>query len=326
MKNILRSLKVVVPIAPWRMIIYLLVSLPCAVLPTVMLYLQRRIVDQASGLDPALPLGHYLQPVALLIVAYMVMKLFELFSKQYMEFGYFRYVFLGLDGKIHEKSTSIPLEYYDNAQYFQTVEQAKMGSMFLVFTANLAILSVILIINLLSVGSYLAALHPLLILFVVLVSLPVVLEKIKEAKYQSALIQTTVQPNRRKKYVIEQLCSPETKKEISHHGAGDFLVGKYRAACQDADEQEKRHVNRMGRIGMLFGGAKGLSHAYDSARTAHRYCRTKRRGENDPGKAVVRFSPACPGRDDSGGAGPEPVAGEQYLCSNQRGLSGFWPV
>lgn len=260
MKNIIRSLKIVVPIAPFRMVIYLLLSLPCAILPAVMLHLQQGIVDRAARMDPTLPLSGYLLPVALLIGVYMALKLFDLLSRQYMEFGYFRYVLLGLDGKIHGKSASIPLEYYDDAGYFQTVEEAKQGSMFLVFTANLAILSVILIFNLLSVGGYLAVLHPLLIVFVILVSLPVVLEKVKEAKYQSALIRIAVQPNRRKKYILDLLCSPDRKKEIAHHGAGDRFVEKYRTACREADAQERVQISRMGRIGLLLGLAKGVCH------------------------------------------------------------------
>lgn len=54
MKQIKRTLKVVIPIAPFRMLIYILLSLPGAVLPTVMCFFQQQIIDQASHLQPEL--------------------------------------------------------------------------------------------------------------------------------------------------------------------------------------------------------------------------------------------------------------------------------
>lgn len=260
MKHIMRILKLVIPISPLRLTLYLLLSLPGALLPTVLLYLQRQIVDRAAGFDLELPLSYYAGPVLLLIGTYMVLKMFELISKQYMEFGYFRYVFLGLDAKIHEKSAKISLEYYDSAQYYQTVERAKQASMFLVFTANLAAMSLMLIVNLISIGGYLSSLHPLLILFVVMVSIPVILEKQKGAGYQSHLIQELAQAERRKNYALGLLTTAGSKKELAHHGAGRYVAEKYLAACQDVNEKEGQHIRRMGGVGLLFAGIRSLFH------------------------------------------------------------------
>ena len=199
MKHIVRALKLVIPIHPFRMLFYLLLSLPGAVLPAVLLYLQKEIMDNASDLNQVLPLFYYIKPVLLLIGTYMILKLFSLLSKQYMEFGYFSYVVMGLDAKIHEKSGQISLEYYDNAEYYKIIQNAKQSSMFLVFTANLVIMSLIVVLNLLSVSSYLITLHPVLIIFVVFVSAPVILERLISAKYQFGLMQDTVQAARRKK-------------------------------------------------------------------------------------------------------------------------------
>lgn len=260
MRNIVRALKLVMPIAPVRMLVYFLLSLPGAILPSVMLFLQHGIVDEATNLNRNLSLFYYIKPVLMLIGTYMVMKLFALAANQYMEFGYFRYVFMGLDRKIHEKSALLPLEYYENAQYYQSVQKAKNASMFLVFTANLAIMSVVLICNLLSVSGYLVTLHPLLIIFVVLVSMPVVLEKIQGAKHQSDLVQNTVQAARRKKYAFGLLSAYDSKKEISHHGVGGRLAEKYLAACEETYEKETKHVHYVWRNGMIFAGVKSLFH------------------------------------------------------------------
>ena len=127
MKNIIRILKVVMPISPLRMMIYFLLSLPGAVLPAVILYLQRQIVDGVASFNQGLSMFYYAKPVLLLITTYMVLKLFHLVSNQYMEFGYFRYIFMGLDARIHEKSAQISLEYYDCAQYYQIVQNAKQA-------------------------------------------------------------------------------------------------------------------------------------------------------------------------------------------------------
>ncbi len=260
MKNIIRALKLIIPMAPFRMTVYLLLSLPGAVLPTVMLYLQRRIVDNAAGLNRELSVLWYMRPVFLLIAVYMVLKLFELLSKQYMEFGYFRYVFMGLDARIHEKSARISLEYYDSARYYQIVQNAKQASMFLVFTANLAIMSLVLGCNLLSVGGYLTALHPVLLVFVVLVSAPVVIEKVQGAKYRSKLLQDTVQAQRRKNYAFGLLAAGERKKELSHHGACGFVADKYLEACAETDTLERRHIGQMGRNALVLAGIKALLH------------------------------------------------------------------
>lgn len=56
MKHIVRALKLVIPIHPFRMLFYLLLSLPSAVLPAVLLYLQKEIMDNASDLNQVLPL------------------------------------------------------------------------------------------------------------------------------------------------------------------------------------------------------------------------------------------------------------------------------
>lgn len=260
MKNIIRILRLVIPISPLRMTLYLLLSLPGAVLPTVLLYLQRQIVDRAASFGLGLSLSYYAEPVLLLIGTYMIQKMFELVSKQYMEFGYFRYVFLGLDAKIHEKSAKISLEYYDSAQYYQTVEKAKQASMFLVFTANLAVMSLVLIFNLTSVGGYLASLHPLLILFVVMVSVPVISEKLKGAGYQSRLMLDLAQAERRKNYARGLLSTVGSKKELAHHGAGCYVAERYLAACREVDEREGKHVRQMGGVGLFFAGIKSLFH------------------------------------------------------------------
>lgn len=260
MKNIIRALKLVIPIAPMRMTAYWLLSLPGAILPAIMLYLQRRIVDDVAHVNQELSMVHYMKPVLLLIGTYMVMKLFQLVSNQYMEFGYFKYVFMGLDACIHKKSAQISLEYYDDAGYYKIVQNAKRGSMFLVFTANLAIMSLILMFNLLSVGGYLAALNPLLIIFVALVSVPVIMERIQGAKNQSNLMEDTAQPTRRKKYAFDLLSKGETKKELAHHGASHYVADKYLAACREIDEKEQRHTYTTWRNGIAFAAIKALSH------------------------------------------------------------------
>ncbi len=258
--NITKALKVVIPIAPFGMAFYLLLSLPGAVLPAFMLALQKTAVDRAALYDSGQPFGFYMKPVLLMIGIYMIMKLFELVSRQYMEFGYFRDVFLGLDNRIHKKSAEISLEYYDNAEYYNIVENAKNASMFLVFTANLAVLSVILVLNLLSVGTYLASLNPVLYLFVALVSIPVIVEKLQEAKYQAAFVQESVAPARRKKYAFGLLSSSDQKKEITHYGAGDYVAKKYLSACTELDKKEIQHIRVTGKRGLAFAGIKALSH------------------------------------------------------------------
>ena len=260
MKNMTRILKLVIPISPLRMTAYLLLSLPGAILPTVILYLQRQIVDSATNLNQEFSIFHYMKPVLLLIGTYMVMKLFQLISNQYMEFGYFRYVFMGLDARIHEKSAKISLEYYDCAKYYQIVQNAKQASMFLVFTANLAITSLVLIFNLLSVGGYLTSLNPLLIIFVVLVSVPVIIEKLQSTKYHSSLMQDLAQAVRRKKYAFDLLSTENCKKEIAHHGASHYIAGRYLAACREINTREWTHIRQMGRNGLIFAGIKSLFH------------------------------------------------------------------
>ena len=83
--NITKALKLVIPIAPLGMAFYLLLSLPGAVLPVLMLHLQKNIVDRAVHYDSGQPLGYYMKPVLMMIGIYMIMKMFELISKQYME-------------------------------------------------------------------------------------------------------------------------------------------------------------------------------------------------------------------------------------------------
>ena len=260
MKNIIRILKVVMPISPLRMMIYFLLSLPGAVLPAVILYLQRQIVDGVVSFNQGLSMFYYAKPVLLFIATYMVLKLLRLVSNQYMEFGYFRYVFMGLDARIHEKSAQIPLEYYDCAQYYQIVQNAKQASMFLVFTANLAVMSLVLICNLLSVGGYLTSMNPLLIIFVILVSFPVIIEKLQGAKYQSRFIQDSVQAARRKKYAFDLLSRACSKKELAHHGASRYVADKYLAACSEIDARESTHIRQMGRNGLIFAGIKSVFH------------------------------------------------------------------
>lgn len=258
--NIIRALKLVIPIAPFGMACYLLLSLPGALLPVFMLSLQKTAVDRAALYDGGQPFGYCLQPVLMMIGTYMIMKLFELVSRQYMEFGYFREVFLGLDHRIHKKSAEISLEYYDNAEYYNIVQNAKNASMFLVFTANLTVLSVILVLNLLSVGTYLASLNPVLYLFVAFVSIPVIVEKLQEAKHQAAFMQETAAPARRKKYAFGLLCASDRKKEIAHYGAGDYIADKYLSACRELDQKERRQICLLGKRGLAFAGIKALFH------------------------------------------------------------------
>ena len=132
--------------------------------------------------------------------------------------------------------------------------------MFLVFTANLAVMSLVLIFNLISVGGYLASLHPLLILFVVMVSVPVILEKLKGAGYRSHLMQDLAQAGRRKNYALGLLSTVGSKKELAHHGAGCYVAERYLAACREVDEREGKHIRQMGGVGLFFAGIRSLFH------------------------------------------------------------------
>ena len=62
MKNIVKALKLVVPIAPMRMVLYLLLLLPGAILPAVMLHMQRLLVDNAANLTREQPVIYYVRP------------------------------------------------------------------------------------------------------------------------------------------------------------------------------------------------------------------------------------------------------------------------
>lgn len=261
MRNVGKALKLILPMEPFRLGAYLLLSLPGALLPAVMLYLQQRIVDGAASLSPERSLFFYIKPVLLLMGTYMLLKLFRLLALQYMEFGYFRYILLDLDDRIHEKSARVPLEYYDNAAYYQTVQRAKQASTFLVFTANLAVMSLLAAGSLLSVGGYLAAMHPLLLLFVAAVSIPVGVEKYLGAKGQASLAQDMAQVVRRKKYAFGLLAEAGSKKEIAHHGAGAYVADKYLKACEEADEREEQYGVQAGRRGLLCAGVKTLAHS-----------------------------------------------------------------
>lgn len=261
MKNIARVLRLVILICPVRMAVYLLLSLPGMVLPAVLLYWQQRIVDDVAKLDLGRPLSSYLGPVWILIGTYMLKRLLELVSMQYMEFGYFRYVLMGLDARIHDKSAQIPLEYYDDAQYYQIVEGAKQASMFLVFTANLAVMSLAVALNLAAVSGYLAAMDPVMTVFVVLVSMPVIAEKLWGAKFRARLLADTVQPSRKKVYAFGLLSTAGTKKEIAHHGAGQYVADKYREACREADGRERYQIRQTGCGSVAFSVLKSLFHA-----------------------------------------------------------------
>ncbi len=260
MRNGLKALRLVFPMCPLRLTFYMLLSLPGAVLPAVMLHLQRQIVDGAAVLGEGFPLEEALRQVLLLIGTYMVYKCLHLAAMQYMEFGYFRYVLLGLDAKIHEKSAGISLERYDSAEYAQIVQNARQASMFLVFTANLAVMSFTLGIRLLSVGGYLTILHPLLIVFVVLVSVPVILEKYLNAKYRSGQMQETIPGKRRKEYAAKLLTDSNRKKELAHHGACHQIADKYREACREINTIERRELHKTSHLGLLLGGWKALFH------------------------------------------------------------------
>ena len=130
--------------------------------------------------------------------------------------------------------------------------------MFLVFTANLSVLLFVLVCNLLSVGGYLASINPLLIIFVVLVSVPVIIEKLWDAKYQAGLMQDLAQPLRRKNYAFSLLSSEGSKKELSHYGASHYIAGKYLEACSEVNLKECRQVWQVGRTGIIFAGVKSL--------------------------------------------------------------------
>lgn len=260
MKNVVRVLKLVIPICPVRMAVYLFLSLPGMALPAVMLRQQQRIVDSVANPDLSRPLSAYITPVLALIGTYMFKRLLELVSMQYMEFGYFRYVLMGLDARIHAKSAKIPLEYYDHAQYYRMVEGAKQASMFLVFTANLAVMSLVVTVNLAAVGGCLAAMDPVMTVFVVLVSMPVVIEKLWGAKFRSGLIADTVQASRKKAYAFGLLSAAGSKKEIAHYGAGQYVAEKYREACKEADMREGYHIRQTGRGSFAFAVLKALSH------------------------------------------------------------------
>lgn len=243
MKNIKSCIKLVFPIAPLKMLVFFLLSLPTAILPFFLLYFEEQIINNAAYLMESYNMHNFGLPIIALIITYFLIKLFDLLSKQYMEFGLFKSILLVLDEKIHKKMNAISLEYYDNAELYRTIENGKAATMFIVFTANLANLSVLLLISLASIGTYLIHLHPILIFFMILVSAPVVVEKYIIASANARLIQENSQAKREMQYFLSLTSSFNSAKELRINGCGRFIFGKYKYSFEEYLMKEKQNAH-----------------------------------------------------------------------------------
>jgi ABC-type multidrug transport system fused ATPase/permease subunit len=256
MRNVVRSLKLVLPVAPGKLFICFILSMPAAVIPAVLLYFERHLIDTVStGITETSPV---VRIVGIMIVFYAVMKLFDAIQNEYMEFGYFRTILLKLEAGIHQKLALLPLETYESAATFRKIDEGKRAVDFIAFTANTIILMTFMIISLAATGGLLASLHPLLIVFVVLVSMPVLLEKYRTSKEQALLVKSNTQSFREMKYALDLLLSPISKKEISLQGASGHISGMYLQSAKKANEQERKTNAKIAATGLFFAAVKAV--------------------------------------------------------------------
>ena len=124
MKDVRKTILYAAKIVPMRMIVYFLLTLPTLVLPVFMLKVQKDLVDLVSDSSED-KIKSAVILVFILLGLYLVNKVFDMFSKDFMEFGYFRYINLHMQREIHKKMELISLENYENVELFQLLERGQ---------------------------------------------------------------------------------------------------------------------------------------------------------------------------------------------------------
>lgn len=254
-KSILYAAKIV----PVRMIFYFLLSLPTLVIPVFMLKIQKELIDTVSAFSQE-KVKTAIVFVLLLLGLYLANLIFDMLSKDFMEYGYFRYINLHIQREIHKKMESLPLEHYENTGVFQLLEQGKNASMYVVFTASILNLIVQAAILLFTVFAYLFSIYPILFLFIIFVALPVLLEKMFVAKKKTILLQTNSQLNRETQYYKDVLSKADSMKELKVQGATHYFYHLWKESREKQNKNDMEIETDCFKIACVYRLLQGISH------------------------------------------------------------------
>ncbi|MCI9051804.1 MAG: ABC transporter ATP-binding protein [Lachnospiraceae bacterium] len=259
MKDVRKTILYAAKIVPMRMIVYFLLTLPTLVLPVFMLKVQKDLVDLVSDSSED-KIKSAVILVFILLGLYLVNKVFDMFSKDFMEFGYFRYINLHMQREIHKKMELISLENYENVELFQLLERGQNSAMYVVFTASVLNLIVQAVVLVLMVSAYLCSIYPILFIFIIFVAFPVLIEKILVAKKKAVLLQANSQFHREMQYYKKVLSDTDSEKELKVQGAGHYFYGLWKESREKQSGNEKKIEKDCFRISCGYHLIQGISH------------------------------------------------------------------
>lgn len=227
--------------------LFFLLCLPGMVLPAFFVAQERMLIDQLSG-EGTLPV--ILWHLGALIGGYLLFYFFDVLSKHYMEFGYFQNVGLELDAMLHRKAGKLSVESYDSPEIFRTLEQGRMASDAVIFSASLFNMILQTAIMILLTSSYLVSLHPLLAVFVALIAAAMAAKQAYKVRYNQMKIAQNAQPQREREYFQGLLTAPATAREIKTGGSQSFFVGRWKNGFQNACQVEENINQKSLRLGL----------------------------------------------------------------------------
>ena len=250
MRDAIRCVKLILKREPVRILFYIIISLPTFFMPVLLLYLERRLIDNAQ-----LEIG--IQSIVfiavLIITAHFILKIFSLQQSLYLEFNLFSRIFIYMGELLHSKIASLSIEHFDDSETYNKIEMGKRSTDFVAFASSTFLLICFLSITLITISTFLFTLHPILIVLIFTNSISIVLKKYLDAKNEYLLSKNNTVYNRKKNYITDLLLNTETALDIKVFGSGFKFLNIYKEALEQTTQNSaKINIKTFGR-GILFG-------------------------------------------------------------------------
>lgn len=215
--------------SPWAVAVNVGVVLLIAVLPTLQIEVNGRLIDAISQLaaDRSLGIGHALFWVALLIGTQTLRA--GLASVRGVARARLRErAGVRLQQLIIARAGSVPLEQYEQAEFYdrlQRAQQAATWRSFVIFDNMLS--TVERIVDALSLLVLILMAHYSIAILLTLGAIPVTISHLRRGKETYALRRRQTPRQRKAQYHVEVLTNREAAKEIRLYGLGKYLTDRW---------------------------------------------------------------------------------------------------
>lgn len=259
MKVLSRSIQTSMGIMKWDFISMFFIKLAFALLPLLGIYLNRELFQGISNYD-------FTERTIVIIILYCFYLLVTrlevvIYDRYYLQFQSLLKFEKEIKLLLHKKCSQIGLIHFDVQEHHLLTLQAQQASINIYRITEIIINLITSGVGIITISVYFMKISPLYIVFILLASVPTLLEETLGTVKREKRIKEFLQIERREDAIRSLMTSPRYIHEIKSFNIHDFLMGKWKQVGEEKEMEERVLNKELSKIEYLFNFIKLIGNA-----------------------------------------------------------------